>query len=82
MLVITVVLIICGLSVILLCDEVELNPGPKENTAKKCSMCHWNFNTTAAHYFEKLVLLKAYNLVHRFDIIYLSETYLDSNILP
>ena len=36
----------------------------------------------AAHNFAKLVLLKAYNSVHKFDIICLSETYLDSNILP
>ena len=34
------------------------------------------------HNFTKLVFLKAYNPTHKFDIICLSETYLDSNILP
>ena len=36
----------------------------------------------AAHNFAKLVLLKAYYSVHKFDIICLSEMYFDSNILP
>ena len=69
-------------NLLLLCGDVELNPGPKQNTAKKFTICHWNLNSIAAHNFAKLVLLKAYNSVHKFDIICLSETYLDSNILP
>ena len=39
------------------------------------------FNSIAAHSFAKLVLLKAYNSIHKFGIICLSETYLDSSIL-
>ena len=54
----------------------------KQNTAKKITICHWNLNSIAGHNFAKLVLLKAYNSVYKFDIICLSETYLDSNILP
>ena len=69
-------------NLLLLCGDVEINPGPKQNTAKKITICHWNLNSIAAHNFAKLVLLKAYNSVHKFDIICLSETYLDSNILP
>ena len=86
MLVITVALIFdymrfkCNL--LLLCDDVELNPGPKQNTAKKFTICHWNINSIAAHNFAKLVLFKAYSSIHKFDIICLSETYLDSSILP
>ena len=34
------------------------------------------------HNFAQLVFLKAYNSIHKFDIICLSETYIDSNILP
>ena len=55
---------------------------PNRILQKKFSICHWNLNSIAAHNFAKLVLLKAYNSVHKFDIICLSETYLDSNILP
>ena len=67
---------------LLLCGDVELNPLPKQNTGKKNYFCHWNLNSIAARNFAKLVLLKAYNSVHKFDIICLLETYLDSNILP
>ena len=65
----------------MLCGDVELNPGPKKNTAKKFSTCHWNPNSIVAHNFVRLVLLKASNSIHKFDIICLSETYLDLNIL-
>ena len=86
MLVITVALIFDYLcfkcNLLLLCGDVELNPGPKQNTAKNFSIWHWNLNSIAAHNFAKLVLLKAYNSIHKFDIICLSEAYLDSNILP
>ena len=68
-------------NLLLLCDDVELNPGPNQNTPKKNSICHWNLNSIAAHNFAKLVLLKAYNSIHKFDIICLSEKYLDSSIL-
>ena len=85
-LIITVVLIFDNLcfkcNLFLLCGDVELNPWPKQNTAKKYTTCHWNLNSIAAHNFAKLVLLKGYNSVHKCDIICLSEKYLDSNILP
>ena len=48
-------------NLILLCGDVEPNPGPKQNTARKFTICHWNLNSIAAHNFAKLVLLKAYN---------------------
>ena len=41
------------------------------------SLCHWNLNSISAHNYIKLFLLKAYIPFHKFDIIYLSETYLD-----
>ena len=69
-------------NLLLLCVDFELNPGPKQNNAKKFSFCDWNLNNIVAHKFAKLVLFKAYNSIHKFDIIRLWETYLDSNILP
>ena len=62
---------------ITLSRDVELNPGPKRNAAQIFSICHWNLNSICAH---KLPLLRAYVSVHKFDIINLSETYLDSSI--
>ena len=60
---------------------LNLTQNPNRILQKK-STCHWNLNNIAAHNFAKLVLLKAYNSVHKFNIICLSETYLYSNILP
>ena len=69
-------------NLLLLFRDVKLNPGPKKKHCKKNSIRNWNLNSIAAHNFENLLLLKAYNSVHKFDIICLSEAYLDSNILP
>ena len=84
-LVITVALLFIYLlftcNLLLLCGDVELKPGPNQNTAKKLSICHRNHNSIVSHNFAKLVLLKPYNSIHKFDIICLSETYLDSSIL-
>ena len=65
---------------ITLSGDVELNPGPKRNAAQTFSICHWNLNSICAHNFAKLSLLRAYVIVHKSDIICLSETYVDSNI--
>ena len=40
---------------------------------------HCNLNSIAAHNFIKMSLLQGYNSIHRFDIICLSETYLDNS---
>ena len=60
--------------------DVELSPGPKRNAAQTFSIFHWNLSSICAHNFAKLSLLRAYMSVHKFDIICLSETYLDSSI--
>ena len=31
-------------NLLLLCGDVELNPGPKQNTAKKFTISHWNLS--------------------------------------
>ena len=53
-----------------LSKDIELYSGPKSNSCEK----YWNLNSISAHNFSKVSL--------RFDIICLSETYLDSSILP
>ena len=60
--------------------DIEMNPGPKPSSCNKSSIYHWNLNSISAHNFIKLSLLRAYISAHNFDILYLSETYLDSTI--
>ena len=64
---------------LLLCGDVELNPGPLNS--KNLSICHWNVNGLSAHNFIKLSLLEAYVSFNKVDIICISETFLNSEIL-
>ena len=75
-------MLLCGITPLLICGDVELNPGPKK-TKFNFSLCHWNLNSITAHTFSKISLLKAYyhyylSIQHKFDMMYISETYLDS----
>ena len=67
---------------ILICaGGIDFNPGPRKNkNSYNFSFSHWNLNSIAAHNFSKLSLLEAYNVEHKFDIICLLETFLDSSI--
>ena len=67
--------------IISLSGDIEINPGPKSNALNRYfSICHWNLNSISAHIFTKVSLLSAYISAHKFDIICLSETYLNSEI--
>ena len=61
------------------CGDVQLNPGPKNTKYYYFSLCHWNLNSLPAHDFSKLPLIEVYNTHDNFDMIFLSETYLDSS---
>ena len=61
---------------ITLSGTAELNP----RLVQTLSICHWNLNSTRAHNFSKLNLLKTCVNVHKFDIIWSSETYLHSSV--
>ena len=54
---------------IMLCGDVEINPGPKTTSQQGFSVCHWNLDSMFAHDFAKIFLLKAYVAIHKFDII-------------
>ena len=58
-----------------------LNSGPKRDINQCFSVCHWNLNSFASLNFAKIQSLIAYNCIHKFDIIYLSESYVNSEIL-
>ena len=67
--------------IISLSGEIEINSGPKSNAInRRFSICHWNLNSLSVHTFAKVSLLWAYISVHKFEIICLSETYLNSKI--
>ena len=58
--------------------DIATNPGWKSKNSKYLSCCHWNVNSILAH--DKLSLLTAYNSTQHYDIICISERYLDSSI--
>ena len=68
-----------GSRIISLSGDIDINPGPKLNELNWCfSICHWNLHSISAHMFTKVSLLSVYSSVHKFDIICLSKTYLNS----
>ena len=63
-----------------LSDDIKENTGPQPKSCDTLSICLWNLNSIPAHNFIKLSLLRAYISVDEFNVICLSETYLDSSI--
>ena len=59
--------------------DIEINPGTKKKQPKYFSFCHWNVNSLLAH--DKISLLTAYNTIHQYDVICVSETFLNSSVL-
>ena len=66
----------------MLSRDIKTNPGSIPTPGQCFSICHWNLNRIAPYNSVKLFLLNASNLVHSFDIICLSETYLNSETPP
>ena len=62
-----------------LSGDVEENPGSECKSCQSFSICHWNVNSVSAHNFSKVSLLRAYMSIHKFDIICISETFLNSD---
>ena len=67
-----------SLTIIRLSGDIEENPSPKRNSNQSFSICHWNLNSITAHNYLKVSILRAYILLHNFDVVCISETYLDS----
>ena len=62
-----------------LSGDVEENPGLKPKPCQSFSGCHWNVNSVSAHNFNIVSLLRAYISIHKFDVICMSETFLNSD---
>ena len=64
---------------LLVCSgNIEINPCLK--TKNQILLCHWNLNGLAAHNFIEVSLLQALSVTHDYDIICLTETFLDPSI--
>ena len=59
--------------------NVEENKGLKPSSSQSFSIHHCNWNSFFVHSCMKLSLLRAYVSTHKFDVICISETYLDSD---
>ena len=66
------------IKLILLCGDIEENPDPKTKPNDNCSLCHWNVNIIPSHNFQKIVVLESFVAMHKFDIICISETFLNN----
>ena len=61
-----------------LCGDFEEKLVLKPSSNQVFSICHWNLNSISVHYI-KLSILRPYLSTHKFDVICISETFLDSN---
>ena len=59
------------------CGDIEKNAGPKYSSLR---FCHWNLNGLIAHDCIKIILIQAYITDQNFDIVCLSETFLNPAI--
>lgn len=65
------------LNIIMLAWDVETNPGP---SVSPLSICQWNLNSVWVDDFSKISQVIAFLNFHKFDILCLTETFLDSSI--
>ena len=61
----------------LIAGDKHPHPGPFELGLK---FCHWNLNGILSRNKIKIPLMKAYNTVFHYDIIALSETFLNNTV--
>ena len=66
------------INLILLCADIEENLGPKTKPNDNLSVCHRNVNSIPSHNFQKIAVLESFVAMHKFDIICISETFLNN----
>ena len=72
-----VFLFLCITNLLSQCGDIETNPGPRFSSL---TFYHCNLNGLTAHDIIKISLLQAYITQHSYDIICLSEIFLNSSI--
>ena len=73
---ITILLFLCLLNLLFRCGDIKANPGPKYSSF---TFCHWNLNELTAH-DSMVLLLQAYITQHNYDLICVSENFVNSSI--
>ena len=66
-------------SLLLLHGDIETNLGPNKKY-KFFTCCHWKVNSLTAHNMLKWSSIAAYNYISKYDLICISEPYLDSSV--
>ena len=62
---------------LMLSSDVHPNPGQFDNSLK---FCHWNLNGVCVRDKIKIPLLETYNSIFHYDLMVLSETYLNKAV--
>ena len=63
---------------LILSGDIHTNPGP--SIRKDLNFFHWNLNSLCARDGVKKQLIEVYDAIHKYDIIAVSESMLDSTI--
>ena len=66
------------INLILLRGNIEEEPRPTTKPNDNLSVCHWNVNSIPSHNFQKIAILESFVAMHKFDIICISETFLNN----
>ena len=62
-----------------LSGDVEKNPGPIPKPCQSFSVRHWNVDSVSVHSYSKVSFLRAYIFIHKFDLISISKTFVNSD---
>ena len=65
-------------TMIIFVEDVEINPGLQPEFRQCFPIYCLNLRSITAHQYAKIPILIAYSLVYKFNIICLSETYLNT----
>ena len=66
---------------ILLSNDIHLNPGP-QYPPKFLNFMTWNLNSITTNNFERVALIEAHNSIFEYDIISICETNLKDSLVP
>ena len=71
------------INLILLCDDIGENAGPKTKPNDNLSVFHWNVNSISSHNVQKIAVLKNFIARHKAQTSYYDKFYWSrlSNIL-
>lgn len=71
-------ILLCAITLRLLCADVELNPGRKNKSCYNFSLYHLNLNGITAVNFSKILPFEIFYAQYKSSMMGLSETYLDT----